>query len=403
MLKNVSDKLKGIYLPYQLFGGTVGMSVKSSSKDNIKWHKFNSYVNQKLIVASSHLPNHLLENIEPYDTTNLQPFDFIYLAGSQAKTQDKFYDTVFTDFKDELKQDLLPNISKHLKTKYLEGEVDNVANINSVPTLMPIYYLQYQHVSLAINGQTGKLCLFAGKTKKTYPWLWKPFLFTFLFCLAFFFVMPPVAIASSPFVLLISMAITSQIYKPLLKFKYKIGKKEFVRDKNRTLIQAKNPYTKSDIKNPVVVEYYKGEKMPVDIKVFPLHRILSYIIQFLIVVFAPVILCVLLLPIFHPDALKTINEFNRIISQIFIYSGVWLSLMIPVNIVVLTKEIRMAFDKIYVRPINTRKRFRKAYNPQFAGIIRRFVKTILSMPILWIIGIIFIFIIPILATIFGMK
>ncbi len=171
------DNLREIYLPFQLYTGPVDANVMRYGKYNKRSYKLKSYMNQKVIIACDNVDNDLIERIEPFNMDNLMPFDFNYIAGHQAKTQDNSYQELDRDFKEELKEDMRKSLAKKLGTEHLDVDVHTHDEI-SMPVLLPVFTLNIEGAKLSINGQTGKIAVKDEKEKESHKWILAPLFYT---------------------------------------------------------------------------------------------------------------------------------------------------------------------------------------------------------------------------------
>ncbi len=182
MLERVKD-IQGIYIPFWLFD----LNVKAKGEANCT--KVNSYRSGDYRItktkhykvyrnvqsdyyklpadASIKMPDEFMDKLEPFDYSELKPFNMAYLSGYGAEKYD------YTD------KDLLPRIKERVQvfiTKYIRDNIQgystvhlhkidaNVKQKDAVYTLLPVYLMNYKYkdevYTFVMNGQTGKV---AGK------------------------------------------------------------------------------------------------------------------------------------------------------------------------------------------------------------------------------------------------
>ncbi|MBQ9988963.1 MAG: hypothetical protein IJP30_04425 [Clostridia bacterium] len=178
--ENQIEKLTGVYVPVWLFDGTAqadisfnGTQVLTRRSGNYRITDTRHYLVRRSgslrfervpVDGSSKMDNTLMEAIEPYDYSALEPFRLGYLSGYQA---DKY---------DVNAADAQPRAEERIKTSAVDALTETIAGYASlIPTgshvsasgavprhaLLPVWMLNTkwhgQNYVFAMNGQTGKL------------------------------------------------------------------------------------------------------------------------------------------------------------------------------------------------------------------------------------------------------
>ncbi len=295
-IKENIKSLREVYLPFQLFSGTVDAKVTRHGKYNDRAYKLKSYLNQKVIIACDNVDNDLVEQVEPYNMDELVPFEFLYISGHQAKTQDIRYANLKQDLNAELTDDMQKALSKKLGTEHINVDVKPLETY-SMPVLLPIFTLNIAGAELSVNGQTGKIALKDYKLKESYKWLIMPTLYTAIVGgLAYYFGRDiPLVLSAVTVFGLIFYAIYSDANRRVLYNKFFASKQTYSRE-GRQLAEI-GLKSKPTFASPVFYENVEGKEQAVEIKFFPLR--LKVLIACLIVVaiFLPEVIYLLCTPL----------------------------------------------------------------------------------------------------------
>lgn len=184
------NEIQGYYLPYELIRGPVDCTV--SRDGSVRKFSCGGFLNGIFVNASAHLDNLTLDGMEPFDLSEIQEFEFAYLAQQKAKIKDVTQEQLDWRVKEEIGTDYTPVVAKAMETKHItiEPKADELLRM---PVMLPVYYIRKGKVCAAVNGQTGKVAVRCEKQKKPLPWWIRPItltLLTFLvtFLVAYFFI-----------------------------------------------------------------------------------------------------------------------------------------------------------------------------------------------------------------------
>ncbi len=177
------EKTKGIYAPFWLHSYTEDASVnihaenhnsRRSGDDKIIDHyMFDVHMdvegNFESIPADglANLDNDLMSAIEPYDYSNLKPFDPAYMAGFYAEEYDEDEEQtrgrVHQRSQGALSAEAQAQAGPY-ETKLVEGYSSTYSNVVAKYAMLPIWMFNISHggkeYQIAVNGETGKV---AGK------------------------------------------------------------------------------------------------------------------------------------------------------------------------------------------------------------------------------------------------
>lgn len=179
---NHIDEIKGVYVPFWLYSGTVDaemmfdakkVDTQRTSKEEITKTRYYNVHRKGTISfdkiptdASTAMPDDLMDSIEPYDYKDLKGFEMEYLPGYLA---DK-YDVTKEDSIDRARKRVENSAADEIK-KTVEG----YDNVNEIPlsrhmkyraekqeyAMLPVWILSTiwngKNYMFAVNGQTGKM------------------------------------------------------------------------------------------------------------------------------------------------------------------------------------------------------------------------------------------------------
>ncbi len=372
------DNLREIYLPFQLFTGPVDASVMRYGKYNSRQYNLKSYMNQKVVIACDNVDNDLIEKIEPFNMDDLKPFEFNYIAGHQAKTQDNSYNQLYHDFKDELIVDMTKSLAKKLGTEHLDVDVSTHDEI-SMPVLLPVFTLNVNGAKLSINGQTGKIAVKDEKQKVSHKWVLEPLLYTAIIsALSYYFSDGEFGIVMGMTVVfgLIMYAIFSDANRRIIYNKMFETKDVYTRE-GRRLAKAGLKF-KPNFEPPVFYEKIDNKVQPVEVQFFPTS--LKLFIAFFIIV--SICLPEFIVLLTTPIMLLTGTSFFQIfrgISSAMLYTAAWKCLSLPIALVVYFTHVKQGlYDRVYARKYGSNDKFKSIsgqfhiFKKLFNGIIELF-------------------------------
>ncbi len=375
--ENLKD-LREIYLPFQLFTGPVDASVMRYGKYNNRQYQLKSYMNQKVVIACENVENDLIEKIEPFNMDDLVPFEFNYIAGHQAKTQDNAYKQLYHDFKNELKVDMTKSLAKKLGTEHLDVKVSTHDEI-SMPVLLPVFTLNVNGAKLSINGQTGKIAVKDEKQKVSHKWVLEPLLYTAIIsALSYYFSDGALGIVMGMTVVfgLIMFAIFSDANRRIIYNKMFESKDVYSRE-GRRLAKAGIKF-KPNFEAPVFYEKIDNRLEPVEVTFFPAS--LRFFVAFLIAVAIclPEFIVLLTTPIMLVTGTSLFQIIRGIVAAMP-YTAAWKCLALPIALVVYFTHVKQGlYDRVYARKYGSNDKFKSIsgrfhiFKKLFNGIIELF-------------------------------
>ncbi len=397
--KNI-ESLREVYLPFQLFSGAVDAKITRHGKYNNRAYKLKTYLNQKVIIACDNVDNDLVERVEPYNMDELLPFEFLYISGHQAKTQDITYANLAGDLDAELNDNMHKALRKKLGTEHLNVDVKPIETY-SMPVLLPIFTLNIEGAELSVNGQTGKIALKDYKLKVSHKWVIMPIVYTAIVgALAYYFGRDiPLTLSVVTVFGLIFYAIYSDANRRVLYNKFFASKQTYSREGQQLAEIGLN--VKENFSPPVFYEKVDGKEQAVEIKFFPLR--LKILIAFLIVlaIFLPEVLYILLTPLIMLSGISPSAAFGALSISI-VYTAAWKCLAIPLSGVVYFTIVKQGlYDRLYVREYGSRDKFKylKGSFP-ISQKMREAILELLTVNIWLTLFIVFLLLVPVLMIYF---
>lgn len=152
-----ADKIQAYYLPYQMVKGPFTCNVKLKKMDfDLPGYLYGIYINQ-----TQKLSNGLLDACEPFDVNEMVDFDYGYLAGHKAMLPN-ISDSEFVNRRtNEIFAAYKPNIAKALADERFSLKMADDSGLMNTTVYLPMYFLITKYQILAINGQTGRIAVWA--------------------------------------------------------------------------------------------------------------------------------------------------------------------------------------------------------------------------------------------------
>ena len=343
-LRACIDEVEGYYLPYELVRGPVECTV--SREGAARTYNCGGFINGIFVNTSAQLDNLTLNGMEPFDLSELQEFDFGYLARQKAKVVDIDEKQLDKRVAQEVGAGYTPVVEKTMETRNIDVS-PNTANLLRMPVLLPVYYIRRGDVCAAVNGQTGKVAVRSETEKKTLPWWIRPIaatlaVFLVAFAIASYLMQSIEGGAMMAGMLTLVMGL---IFYTAFSNAYEgTGRKILDREifaSDTTYVRAPDgtlqPYAgkiAEDPIEPVFFEDVDGVRTPVHIRFTTVTRTIKMLALGIVVIFLPVIVAFIL------------NGFRFEGLEIG-GSAVWLCIFVPV---VPAYYIRMGRIDIYENP-----------------------------------------------------
>ncbi len=334
--KHVGD-LKGYYLPYQFVRGPVECTVCRDMSH--RKYQCGSYVGKIMVNASRQLKNEVLDAAEPFDMEQCRDFNFGYVAEHDVKMQDIDDGVLLARSEEEVTEDCRHCIEKTMHSKGLTILADG-SQLEKLPVLLPMYVISKPGLSVAVNGQTGKVAVSLNETVDVDRfWFLEPLLTSLILGLLMFLFSGSLGLGLMAAVTVGAISFTAfgqdRDPHPILKV-YSSGRKE-----------------KEEETVPVFREMIDGEMKNVDISFYPVSRVVSYLTGLLLFNVLPLLIAAFFAWCGGID-LKGLH---------YMYIGIWLVISIPMTFIFWTAYLRRdIFDRPVIRVIRedgTKERLRK--------------------------------------------
>lgn len=174
------ERMTGLYVPFWLadcntnaYMQGIGKKVKTWSDSNYHYTKTDEFnVIREAKIKFKGIPNDgekkiddaLMEAIEPFDYSKLQPFSMSYLSGFYADKYDVTKTEVFPKIKQRVESgamSILRDDAKGYTSLMVSNKKVDILRTNWEYTLMPVWFLNYKYqdkfYTFVVNGQSGKV------------------------------------------------------------------------------------------------------------------------------------------------------------------------------------------------------------------------------------------------------
>ena len=138
VIQNI-DKLKGYYLPYQLARGPVAATVTRDA--TFRKYYCDGYLDGTAVNTSKQLDNLTLNEMEPFDWSEAQPFEYGYIAGQNVKLSDISDAQTEKRILQEVEEDFLPEVERVMQTSGVDVHMQS-GNLLTMPVLLPVYFIK---------------------------------------------------------------------------------------------------------------------------------------------------------------------------------------------------------------------------------------------------------------------
>lgn len=313
------DHLHGYYLPYQLIRGPLeGVAYRDMMSRKFSYRGFLDYA---LINTSGQLNNIVLDAAEPFDLSQLRPFEVGYVGGHQVKLGDISEAETQRRTIMEAEENYRPYVSRVLHHHDVEVHVDS-GEFSRVPILLPMYVIKTKSCYAVVNGQTGKTAVESFKApRESKLWLIEPSVLTLLamlitgifFSFYLYMMLLVGVIAGLVFFTAYGQDRNGVLIRKIYKGEDSSASRkdgELVLNKGEQLLKNAFPNT------PVFYENDGQREAQVEMKFYSPGRILSIVAQLLVMIFLPAILASII-HFARGGSISTLSELS------FVYGGAW--------------------------------------------------------------------------------
>ncbi len=160
-IKKVRDNLEGYYMPFKMVSGPLRLDFLAYDRK----YTCGGYLDGIFISQSGNAPNLVLDAAEPFNTSDLVPFDFSYMAGHKALMPDIETEELNRRIAEEVSQQYQPYISKmfHVGDRPMvmssSGDTREEGQMLITNTVyLPMYIFNIdKYTWCVVNGQTGRV------------------------------------------------------------------------------------------------------------------------------------------------------------------------------------------------------------------------------------------------------
>ncbi len=274
--------MQGYYMPYEIVNGSMEALVNRAGLS--RHYRCRGYVEKVAVNGVREMNAALLDAAGPFDLDEAKPFSYAYLAGHRALASNLSDNDIDRRARRQVAVAYLPTVQKTLQDTDVRMRLIS-DNLFSMSVMLPVYVLKKGRLSAVVNGQTGRVATaFQDEKKKPFPfWMLEALLYTVITTLLLgIFVSAEwkyLTIFGTFFGLLYFCAL-GQNRAPIAS--YVIRKSE---EKNRENIRTQTGQEEP----PVFYEKIDGREIPVEYRFLPMRRILSLVMQSILLIAAPVI------------------------------------------------------------------------------------------------------------------
>lgn len=290
MINNSSNDIQGYYMPYEIVRGP--MEVKVNRAGISRTYQCRGFVENTAVNCVREMNSSLLDAAGPFELDAAVPFEYGYIAGHRTLISDLSDNDIDRRVRRQVAKTYQPAVQKTLQDSDIRIKVTS-DKLLSASAMLPVYVLKKGRLSAVVNGQTGRIAVsLKDKKKKPFPfWAVEVSVYTaaatlifsslisfewrFIAMFAFFF--------GSLFFVAMGQnraPIAAQIIKNSERLQAQ-------RSNGRLLISRKQSAPPDYL--PVFYENIDGREVAVAYKFLPIQRILSLVMQGLVLIFAPVI------------------------------------------------------------------------------------------------------------------
>lgn len=350
MLSNL-NQLTGYYLPYQMVQGPVSLDVYR--EDASRRYYAEGYVSAKAVNTSQQLDNLVLDAMEPYEWSKLEPLRLEYLAGQKVKLQDISAKKAEDRVKEEVEEDCYELLCKELHSDGIRSSA-SVGRASIVPALLPAYILRTHGLLLAVNGQTGRVSCSSERKSYKFSWIIEPILTFLILSGALFFGFRDWQITGIGAVLIgiLLAAVYGENQTSLIKRVIFSDRAVRAKREGRKLIISDEEIKNEKVPKatPIFFESIDGVMTPVKIRGMTFSDGLKFAIRAALWILLPVIIV----------SIISIGTERSIPVENFGYGAAWYSFAIPSSVIlwIIMRKRMYENPKIFYNKEGRRVRYR---------------------------------------------
>ena len=348
MINNSSNDIQGYYMPYEIVRGP--MEVKVNRAGISRTYQCRGFVENTAVNCVREMNSSLLDAAGPFELDAAVPFEYGYIAGHRTLISDLSDNDIDRRVRRQVAKTYQPAVQKTLQDSDIRIKVTS-DKLLSASAMLPVYVLKKGRLSAVVNGQTGRIAVsLKDKKKKPFPfWAVEVSVYTaaatlifsslisfewrFIAMFAFFF--------GSLFFVTMGQnraPIAAQIIKNSERLQAQ-------RSNGRLLISRKQSAPPDYL--PVFYENIDGREVAVAYKFLPIQRILSLVMQGLVLIFAPVIASVFISVV---TALSNGGSVMKELAGLHLSGGcIWFIFTVTAALLLVMESARFrAYDHPYI-------------------------------------------------------
>lgn len=348
MINNSSNDIQGYYMPYEIVRGP--MEVKVNRAGISRTYQCRGFVENTAVNCVREMNSSLLDAAGPFELDAAVPFEYGYIAGHRTLISDLSDNDIDRRVRRQVAKTYQPAVQKTLQDSDIRIKVTS-DKLLSASAMLPVYVLKKGRLSAVVNGQTGRIAVSLKDKKK------KPFPFWAV----------EVSVYTAAATLIFSSLISFE-WRFIAMFAFFFGSLFFV-----TMGQNRAPIAAQIIKNserlqaqrsngrllisrkqsapldypPVFYENIDGREVAVAYKFLPIQRILSLVMQGLVLIFAPVIASVFISVV---TALSNGGSVMKELAGLHLSGGcIWFIFTVTAALLLVMESARFrAYDHPYI-------------------------------------------------------
>ncbi len=290
MINNSSNDIQGYYMPYEIVRGP--MEVKVNRAGISRTYQCRGFVENTAVNCVREMNSSLLDAAGPFELDAAVPFEYGYIAGHRTLISDLSDNDIDRRVRRQAAKTYQPAVQKTLQDSDIRIKVTS-DKLLSASAMLPVYVLKKGRLSAVVNGQTGRIAVsLKDKKKKPFPfWAVEVSVYTaaatLIFSSLISFEWRFIAMFAFFFGSLFFVAM-GQNRAPIAAQIIKNSERLQAQRSNGRLLISRKQSAPPDYP-PVFYENIDGREVAVAYKFLPIQRILSLVMQGLVLIFAPVI------------------------------------------------------------------------------------------------------------------
>lgn len=290
MINSSLEDIQGYYMPYEIVRGP--MEVKANRAGLSRTYLCRGFIENTAANCVREMDSALLDAAGPFDLDAAVPFEYGCIAGHRALISNLSDNDIDRRVRRQVAKAYLPTVQKTLHDSDIRIKVTS-EQLLSASAMLPVYVLKKGRLSAVVNGQTGRTAVsLKNKKKKPFPfWAVEAAVYTaavtLLLCAIISFTWQYAALFGGFFGFLFFICMGHE-RAPVAARVIKRGKKVRARRRDGKLLLSRSEPS-SPLCPPVFYENIDGQEVAVEYRFLPPQRVLSLLIQSLVLIFAPVV------------------------------------------------------------------------------------------------------------------